>query len=225
MTKTVAERFIRNLGALTEEEQRLLGEKRVFIAGCGGLGGYLLEMLPRLGVRRLVAADGDVFETSNLNRQLLATPALLGASKASAARARAAEIAPEAEVIVHEVFLNEDNAPALLSGCDAALDALDNIPSRRVLARACAAAKIPLIHGAIHGWTAQVALILPGDGLMDRLYPENATLTDKASLAFTPPFCAAMQAALCTRLLCGREVPAGRLWFVDLLDMEMTEVF
>ena len=83
-TAPIAERFIRNLGALREEEQRLLGEKRVFIAGCGGLGGYLLELLLRLGVRRIVLADGDVFEASNLNRQLLATPALLGTAKAKA---------------------------------------------------------------------------------------------------------------------------------------------
>lgn len=224
-TAPIAERFIRNLGALTEEEQRLLGEKRVFIAGCGGLGGYLLELLLRLGVRRIVLADGDVFEASNLNRQLLATPALLGTAKAKAAKARAAAIAPEAEVVAHEVFLTADKAACLLAGCDAALDALDNIESRRLLAEACAAVGIPLIHGAIHGWTAQVALCLPGDRLMDRLYPKGATLADKASLAFTPPFCAAMQTALCVRLLCDREVPAGRLWFVDLLDMEMTGIF
>ena len=46
------ERFVRNLGALTEEECALLGKKRVLLAGCGGLGGYLLEYLLRLGVGR-----------------------------------------------------------------------------------------------------------------------------------------------------------------------------
>ena len=44
------ERYIRNIGALTEQECAVLRTKTVFVAGCGGLGGYLIEMLLRLGV-------------------------------------------------------------------------------------------------------------------------------------------------------------------------------
>ena len=65
------ERYVRNLGALSERECNLLRTKTVFVAGCGGLGGYLIEMLLRLGVGTIRAADGDAFEASNLNRQLL----------------------------------------------------------------------------------------------------------------------------------------------------------
>ena len=50
------ERYIRNLGALTERECALLRTKTVFVAGCGGLGGYLIEMLLRLGVGTIRAA-------------------------------------------------------------------------------------------------------------------------------------------------------------------------
>ena len=78
------ERYIRNLGALTEEECALLRTKTVFVAGCGGLGGYLIEMLLRLGVGTIRAADGDAFEASNLNRQLLSSPSALGKPKAEA---------------------------------------------------------------------------------------------------------------------------------------------
>ena len=52
------ERYIRNLGALSEAECALLREKTVLVAGCGGLGGYLIEMLLRLGVGEIRAADG-----------------------------------------------------------------------------------------------------------------------------------------------------------------------
>ena len=45
------ERYIRNLGPLTEEECLLLRQRRVFLAGCGGLGGYLLEHLLHHGLR------------------------------------------------------------------------------------------------------------------------------------------------------------------------------
>ena len=215
------ERYIRNLGALTEAECALLREKTVLVAGCGGLGGYLIEMLLRLGVGEIRAADGDRFEASNLNRQLLSAPSLLGRSKAETAAERAASVNPDVRFISVPEFVTEANVDELVRGCDAVLDALDNIASRRLLAKACAKAQIPMIHGAICGWSAQAAIVMPGDGMMDRIYPEGAALKSKASLSFTPPFCAALQTALCVRLLTGREVEAGKLYIADLLDMEM----
>lgn len=213
------ERYLRNLGALTRQEILALREKTVFIAGCGGLGGYLLEYLLRLGVGHIRAADGDCFEPSNLNRQLLSSPALLGTQKAEAAMARAAEVNPEADVRVWPMYLTRENAAQLLAGCDAALDGLDNPEARRVLSEACSASGIPLIHGAIHGWTAQAGISSPGDGMMERLYADDAD-GDKASLAFTPPFCAAVQTALCVRLLTGRPIESGTVYYMDLLNME-----
>ena len=215
------ERYIRNLGALTEAECALLREKTVLVAGCGGIGGYLIEMLLRLGVGEIRAADGDRFEASNLNRQLLSAPSLLGRSKAETAAERAASVNPDVRFISVPEFVTEANVDELVRGCDAVLDALDNIASRRLLAKACEKAQIPMIHGAICGWSAQAAVVLPGDGMMDRIYPEGAALKGKASLSFTPPFCAALQTALCVRLLTGREVEAGKLYIADLLDMEM----
>ena len=219
------ERYIRNLGALSEDECALLRKKTVLVAGCGGLGGYLIEMLLRLGVGEIRAADGDRFEASTLNRQLLAAPALLGKSKAEAAAERAAAVNSDVRFVAVPEFVTEANVEALIRGCDAVLDALDNIASRRMLARACTEAQIPMIHGAICGWTAQAAIVLPGDGMLDWVYPEGTALKSKASLSFTPPFCAALQTALCVRLLTGREVEAGKLYVADLLDMEMASLF
>ena len=219
------ERYIRNLGALTEEECALLRTKTVFVAGCGGLGGYLIEMLLRIGVGEIRAADGDVFEASNLNRQLLSSPLSLGQSKTEAAAARAALVNPDVRFVAVPQFVAEENAAELIRGCDAVLDALDNIQARRILARACAEAGIPMIHGAICGWSAQAAVVMPGDDLIDRIYPEGARLNSKTSLSFTPPFCAALQTALCTRLLTGRPLEIGHLYIADLLDMEMESIF
>ena len=219
------ERYIRNLGALTAEECALLRTKTVFVAGCGGLGGYLVEMLLRLGVGTIRAADGDAFEASNLNRQLLSSPQALGMPKAEAAAARAALVNPDVRFVPIPEFVTEENAARLIRGCDAVLDALDNIEARRILARACAEEGIPMIHGAICGWSAQAAVILPGDDLIGRIYPEGARLNSKTSLSFTPPFCAALQVALCTRLLTGRPLESGRLYLADLQDMEMESIF
>ena len=219
------ERYIRNLGALTEKECTLLHTKTVFVAGCGGLGGYLIEMLLRLGVGTIRAADGDTFEASNMNRQLLSSPSSLGQPKAEAAAARAALVNPDVRFVPIPEFVTEENAAELIRGCDVVMDALDNIGARRILARACAKESIPLIHGAICGWSTQAAVILPGDDLIDRIYPEGARLNSKSSLSFTPPFCAALQMALCTRILTGRPLENGRLYMADLLDMEMESIF
>ena len=67
-------RYQRNREMLAVEEQLRLSRSRVVVLGCGGLGGYILEELARLGVGHLVAVDPDVFEEHNCNRQLLAGP-------------------------------------------------------------------------------------------------------------------------------------------------------
>ena len=217
-------RYARNIPALTEAECALLRTKKVAVIGCGGLGGYLMEYLARIGVGAIRAVDGDVFEESNLNRQILSETSLLGTGKAKAAAARVQKINPDVETESIHVFLDESNALSLISGCDAVLDGLDSIPARKVLAYACAEAGIPYIYGAISGWVAQAAISLPGDQLMDRLYPETVEIRDKSVLSFTPALCAAMQSALCVKLLVGRPVKTGTLCYFDLLDQEFEEI-
>ncbi|MBQ8236691.1 MAG: HesA/MoeB/ThiF family protein [Oscillospiraceae bacterium] len=217
-------RYIRNIPALTETECALLQTKKVAVIGCGGLGGYLIELLARIGIGAITVADGDVFEPSNLNRQLLSEVSLLGMPKAAVAAERIRRVNPDVKIRALEAFLDENNALELIAGCDAVLDALDSIEARRILAKACAASNIPLICGAIRSWVAQAAISMPGDGLMEMLYPEGTVLRDKSVLSFTPALCASMQAALCVRLLTGRPVPTGTLLYFDLLNQEFEEI-
>ena len=215
------ERYSRNVPAISAEEQAALAEKRVLIAGCGGLGGNLLEHLARLGVGHITAVDGDVFEASNLNRQILSTPALLGSGKAAAARQRAGQVNPAVSVTAAAEFLTEENADRLLAGCDLALDALDNAPARLCLAEACARLGIPLVHGAVQGWSDQAAVVTPGSGLLHRLYAGAAPAKYKTVLPFTAAFCAAVQASEAVKLLCGRpSALENRLLLADLLHMD-----
>lgn len=217
-------RYLRNVPALSEAECALLRTKRVCIVGCGGLGGHLIELMCRVGIGYIRAVDGDVFDQTNLNRQILSEVGLTGQSKAEAAAHRVARIAPETELEAVKVFLSEENVAEIVAGCDAVLDALDNVQSRRTLAAACDKANIPYIYGAISGWVAQAALSLPGDGLIDTLYPDGVEIRDKSVLSFTPALCASMQAALCVRLLCGRELDSGKLYYSDLLNMEFETI-
>lgn len=218
-------RYERNLPALSKEECLLLQKKRIGIVGCGGLGGHLIELLARLGVGTLRVIDGDVFEPSNLNRQLLSSPDLLGKEKAAAAAAHITRINPDIQVECFVSFLDETNADTLIQGCDVILDALDNISSRKMLANACSRANIPYIYGAIRGWVAQAGISMPGDHLIDLLYPkDNIPSHDRSVLSFTPALCASIQAALCVKLLTRRPVETGTLYYFDLLNQEFETI-
>src|SRR5660397_169269 len=76
--------------------------------------------------------------------------------------------------------------------------ALDNMSSRKILAKGCAELKIPLVHGAIAGWYGQVSTIMPGDNTMERLYrgDENKGVeVELGNPAFTPALVASIQVA------------------------------
>lgn len=217
-------RYARNIPALTEAECALLRRKRVLVVGCGGLGGHIIDQLARIGVGFLRVVDGDVYEPTNLNRQLLSELPLMGMSKAKAAADRIARVNPDVTVDAVEAFMTADNVRDLIAGCDAVVDGLDNIPSRRILAAACAEADIPYIFGAIQGWVAQAAVSMPGDRLIHTLYPEEIQIRDKSVLSFTPALCASIQSALCVKLLVGRSVNTGTVYYFDLLNQEFETI-
>lgn len=217
-------RYVRNLSALTEAECNLLHGMRVAVIGCGGLGGHLIDQLARIGVGFIRVVDGDVFEPSNLNRQLLSEVPLLGTGKAQAAADRIARVNPDIQVDAIHAFLTQENAAKILDGCHAVLDGLDNIESRKILSAACRKAGIPYIFGAIQGWVAQAAVSMPEDNLLEILYPEETVIREKSVLSFTPALCASMQVALCVKLLTGRTVETGTVYYFDLLNQEFEAI-
>ena len=218
------ERYARNIPALSAAECEILRQKRVLVVGCGGLGGHIIDQLARIGVGTIRAVDGDVFEETNLNRQLLSSVPLLGVNKAKTAADHIGRVNPAVTVEAVEGFLTEDNADALVAGCDIVMDALDNIPSRKILAAACERAGVPYIYGAIQGWVAQAAISMPGENLIGKLFPEKVELRDKSALSFTPALCASMQTALCVKMLTGRAVEAGTIFYFDLLNQEFETI-
>ena len=216
----VEERYLRNLPAISGEEQERLESGNVLIVGCGGLGGSVLAYLLRLGVGNITVVDCDRFDETNLNRQLLCTMENLGELKTDAAEKYAALINPHVRLTAVKERLTGSNARELVRGHALAVDALDNIESRRTLASACAAEGVPLVYGAIHGWVVQAAVLHPEhiEAASAVLYPEGAALSDKACLAFAPGICAGVQAAECVKLLLGKSSELdGRLLFMDLL--------
>lgn len=222
-------RYRRNRETLSTRDQLALFRSRVAVVGCGGLGGYLVEELARIGVGALVLVDPDVFEEHNLNRQLLSSVARLGQAKVEAARERVAEVNPAVTAVAHRAALSRESGERLLSGSSAAVDALDSVAARRDLALCCRELSIPLVHGAIAGWYGQVTTQTPGSDiapLLDAGSPGGQGVElALGNPSFTPALVASLQVAEVVKLLLGRGAPlAGRLLLVNLLDMEFEKV-
>jgi molybdopterin/thiamine biosynthesis adenylyltransferase len=222
-------RYQRNRAALSVNDQLTLFRSSVAVIGCGGLGGYIVEELARLGVGRIVVIDPDVFEEHNLNRQLFSSPADLGQAKVQAAAARIGEINPAVTLVPILAALSPENGADLLAGCRVVVDALDTIQVRLELADVCAALNIPLVHGAIAGWFGHVTTQFPGDETMQVIYRSwksgKGVEQSLGNPSFTPALIASLQVAEVCKLLTGHGTPLrGRQLIVDLLSMEIQVV-
>ena len=124
----IKERHSRNIPALSEADMGILADSHVLIAGCGGIGGNVIESLARIGIGAITVVDGDSFDESNLNRQILCTPDKLGSSKALAAADRIRLIDPSICVTAVCEPVTAANASGLMEGIDLVIDALDGAP-------------------------------------------------------------------------------------------------
>lgn len=215
-------RFARNRGVLTAAEQRDLLESRAAIIGCGGLGGHVATLLARAGVGAFTLCDCDVFDESNLNRQLLCTEATLGRNKAEVAREELARIASHADARVFPVRAEPGNLPSILHGAALVMDCLDSLETRRHVARAADAAGIPFIHGAVAGEEGFAMAVLPGEKSLEALYHdapqpgENGAESRLGVPTVTPAATAALQASLAVQALTGKNPGTAYLQHLDL---------
>ncbi len=220
------ERYKRNIGALTQEQIKTLQNKKICVIGCGGLGGYIIEELLRVGVGSITAVDFDVFDESNLNRQLLATSKTIGKDKARVAKERRDIVNPTINFNVFSEKFTEKNGSTIIRGHDLVIDALDNSQGRLTLAQVCKSLKIPILHGAIEEWAVQVSLIMPDSSLMETLYGGNCSLPPSpSSLSSTVAMCASLQVAEGIKYLVGLPNSLeNTILHFDLLTMDMEKI-
>lgn len=216
-------RYARNMGTIGLDGQRALLRATVAVVGLGGLGGYVVETLARMGVGTLILIDSDVFEDHNLNRQLFGTLNNLGIQKAQAACQRVGQVNPAVELICHAETLTEENLSQLLEGADVVVDALDRLPTRLVLQDGVQALGIPMIHGSIAGFLGQVTTIFPDDPGLHALYgdgdglPEQGLESELGTPAATPMAVAAWEAQEVVKLLTRQgELLRNRLLVLDM---------
>jgi molybdopterin/thiamine biosynthesis adenylyltransferase len=218
-------RYLRNAGSLGVAGQKSLLQAKALLIGAGGLGGTIALLLARMGLGSLVIADGDSFSESNLNRQALSLEPNLGSKKVRVAQVEIAKINAATEVEGFEGFVADKELSTLIKGVQAAIDALDNMPSRFRLEEACRNAGVPLVHGAVAGFTGQVTTIYPEDIGFRAFYgdprntPEKGVEVELGNLAGIVSTIASLQVQEAVKVLTGLGRPLrNRLLFIDSLN-------
>ncbi len=128
----------REISLIGEDAVDMLSKKKVAVVGLGGVGGAAFEAVVRCGVGQILAVDADVFEVTNLNRQILATTGNLGKQKAAEAKKRAESINPGCRVESLPERITPENV-RLITGWrpDFVIDAIDTVSAKLALIERC----------------------------------------------------------------------------------------
>lgn len=201
--------------------QQLLRDSTALVIGLGGLGTAAALYLVGAGVGRLILADRDRVERSNLQRQLLYRQADVGRAKTEAARVQLGALNPEVEI----ELCDADEALAAVPQADVVLDCTDNFPSRFAINAACAHARRPLVSGAAIRFEGQLAVfdLRRGGPCYACLYPDageaQETCEEAGILGPVVGTVGSLQALTALKLLLGLGDDAGHLLTWDALSM------
>lgn len=178
--------FSRNIGWVTPKEQDILRNKRIAIAGMGGVGGIHLLTLARLGVGAFNIADFDVFDIVNFNRQVGATISSVGKSKVTVLADMAKDINPELDIRIFSGGVNHNNLSDFFSGVDLYVDGLDffAFSARQTTFASCANLGIPAITAAPLGMGAALLNFIPGSMTFEEYFQWGDLPEDEKALRF-----------------------------------------
>lgn len=209
--------------------QERLQQSTVLVAGLGGLGCPAALYLAAAGVGKLLLADGDAVELSNLQRQIAHGVDDIGSNKAHSASVAIAAQNPEVGLEVIPRALNESNMPELVQRADLVVDATDNYPVRFALNRACIAAATPLVSAAAVRSEGQLSVFDPhrGGPCYRCLYRESGddtalSCSESGVLAPLVGVIGTLQAMEALKVLSGFGEPLrGELLLLDLRSMDI----
>ena len=220
------ERYVRQVPLLGETGQKKLHDTTVFIAGAGGLGSPASMYLAAAGIGSIRICDLDVIELSNMNRQILHTEDRIGTSKAESAKKTLESLNPDCSVTALSEKIDETSVLRLIGDAEFIVDCMDNFSARFALNKAALDLGIPLMHGAVSGFTGQATLVVPGKTPCLSCMFQNANTTTKTPvIGAAAGVIGSIEAAEVIKHLTGTgNTLAGRLLLYDGAQNSM-EVF
>lgn len=164
--------FSRNIGWVTRQEQAELRNKRIAIAGMGGVGGSHLLTLVRMGIGAFNIADFDTFELGNFNRQAGANVDTVGRPKVEVLAEMARKINPELDLKIFSRAIDAENVDEFLTDVDLYVDGLDYFvfEARRRVYSACQRLSIPAVMAGPIGMGVALLNFLPGGMTLDEYF-------------------------------------------------------
>jgi len=213
--------------------QRALRRSRVLVVGAGGLGAPVLQYLTAAGVGLIGVIDDDTVSLSNLQRQVIHGTDDIDRPKVFSARDAMARLNPHVAVRCYNRRLTPEIAADLVGEYDLVIDGSDSFDTRALVNRACVAAGVPLVSGAIAQWEGQVGVYAPARG-----GPCYACIFPQAPAPGSAPNCAeagvigplpgvvgSMMAAEAMKLIANAGTPlTGRLVIFDALEGESRRI-
>ena len=178
--------FSRNIGWVTETEQEVLRNKRIAIAGMGGVGGAHLITLTRLGIGKFHISDLDTFELANFNRQAGAALSHIDRPKVEVMAELARDINAELDLKLFPEGVNKENLDDFLEDVDLYVDGLDffALEARKAVFAACAEKGIPAVTAAPLGMGVALLCFLPGQMSFEEYFRLNGQSEDEQLLRF-----------------------------------------
>ena len=140
-----------------EGQQRLLNASAL-IVGVGGLGSPAALYLAAAGVGKLILADGDEVDLTNLQRQILHRETSVGRPKVESGRETLGQINPETVVHPIKARISDEALFEIVDSVDVVLDCTDNFATRHQINKACHQAQKPLVSGAGVRFDGQVTV-------------------------------------------------------------------
>lgn len=209
-----------------EEGQERLHRANVLIVGLGGLGSPVAMYLAAAGVGRLLLADFDAVDLSNLQRQLLHTTGRLGWTKVDSAMATLQALNPQCQLVPIKRSMSPARLAELALETDLIVDASDNFQTRYAVNAACVEAGIPLVSGAAIRAEGQVAVFTgqAGDPCYQCLYPNDGQEGERCAregvLSPVVGIIGSIQATEAIKLLAGYGEPlSSKLLLLDAWSM------
>ncbi len=168
----MSKQFERTRYIIGDDLQNKIFKSKVVVVGVGGVGSHAAESLARAGIGEIVLIDSDVFDVTNLNRQLPATQKTIGKSKVEVMKERILDINPKCIVTTYQTFIDKDNLHLIYSEKpDYLIDAIDNLNSKYELIKMCLDKQIKFISSM---------------GTGNKLDPTRFTITDITKTSYDP---------------------------------------
>ncbi len=143
--------------------QENLKKAHVLVVGAGGLGSPALMALTTAGVGHLDIVEFDKISISNIHRQPLFAPEVVGEKKVTVAKNKLAALNPFIHVHGHDTKIGPDNVERFVSGKTLVLDCTDNLETKFLLHDACMKLRVPFISASIYQFEGHIRTFIPGE--------------------------------------------------------------